>query len=101
MHDDHTWDDFRAKIRIEDHIARFEELRSEGNYLFGSHNHESKGGRCLSVDVDKQLFYCFQCAKGGTVITYEQMRLNDASSMQAAQSIANLYSIKDPPSKRI
>ena len=97
MHDEHThWDDFRAKVRIEDHISRFEELKSEGNYLFGTHGHDSKGGRCLSVDVDKQVFYCFQCARGGTVITYEQMRLNESSAMEAAQSLASIYSIKTP-----
>ena len=55
-----------------------------------------KAGRCLSVDVDKQVFYCFQCARGGTVITYEQMRLNESSAMEAAQSLASIYSIKTP-----
>ena len=85
-------------VPAEDHIRQFEtNLKTEGNHrLTGSHHkHTSNGERCFSFDREKQIFNCFHCGAGGSVIDYEANRL-DVDIYAAVESLADEYNIDLP-----
>ena len=90
-----NYDKINQQIDIVSHISKFEELTQEGNRYSGTHNHNSKGGRCLQITQSEGLWHCFSCNQGGGAIQYEKDRLNtDYDS--AIQSLADQYNIKIP-----
>lgn len=91
-----TFDEFKAKIDIRKHIEQYEELDADGH---GSHHkHQSKGGRCLHVNESEQLFNCFHCNAGGSVIDYEMDRLDldPTDHYTAVESLASQYNLPLP-----
>ena len=67
----------KRSIDLVRHIGQFEDLIPRNNNQFtGHHNHpDSKGGRCLSVNGDQGVWYCFHCRGGGSILDYEMVRL--------------------------
>ena len=81
-------------IPLHEHISRFEEIKREGKKRYtGSHRHQSEGGRCLTVYIETNSFYCFQCHAGGNILDYERDRLN-VDEKSAYKSIAEQYNLE-------
>ena len=86
----------KDRINLVNHISQFENLKIQGNNRFsGNHNHvDSKGQRCLSVNSDMGVWYCFHCGQSGSVIDYEMGRQKiDISS--AVDSLIDKYQLHD------
>ena len=56
----------KRSIDLVRHIGQFEDLIPRNNNQFtGHHNHpDSKGGRCLDVNGDLDIWHCFHCRLG-------------------------------------
>lgn len=48
---------------------------------------------CFSIDREKQMFYCFSCSRGGTVVDFEMLRAGLSEPLEAARQIASKVGI--------
>jgi len=53
-----------------DYVSRYVKLKRSGNSLVGLCPFHSEKTPSFHVSPDKQLFYCFGCGKGGTVLQF-------------------------------
>ena len=93
-----NWGDFIIKnVPTVPYVQRYERLNEESNNEFvGAHStHTSKSGRCLKVNNENNLFHCFHCSAGGTVIGYEMDRLG-VGFREACESIAETMGLELP-----
>ena len=91
------WDTIKEVIPADTHIQKYEtDLKPEGQSLVGSHHkHDSEGKRCFHLDREKQVFYCFHCGAGGSIVDYEADRLN-ITPTNALLALADEYSVDLP-----
>ena len=68
--------DIIDKNDIVDYISKSVHLKRSGSTLKGLCPFHKEKTPSFSVSADKQLFYCFGCGKGGTVINYVMLSEN-------------------------
>ncbi len=95
-------DEVIAKNDIVDYISRYTTLKRVGNrYQALCPLHNDKKTPSFSVSPDKQLFHCFGCGAGGTVIHFVMQKEN-LDFMEAVKLLADKAGIPvpDPRSQR-
>ncbi len=58
-------DQLLTRVDLVDLVARHVELKRSGNNMFGLCPFHHEKSPSFSVAIDKQMFYCFGCGKGG------------------------------------
>ena len=80
-------DELRARVEIVDVVADYVELKQKGRRFWGRCPFHNEKTPSFSVDSESQMYYCFGCHKGGTVINFvmdiEHMEFMDTVRMLA------------------
>ncbi len=80
-------DELRSRARLEEIVAEYVPLQQKGRRYWGRCPFHNEKTASFSVDSDSQLYYCFGCHKGGTVIQFvmemERMEFLDAVKLLA------------------
>ena len=88
-------DDIRNASDIVEVVGQYVQLKKRGkNYTGLCPIHQEKTPS-FSVSADKQMFYCFGCAKGGNVFTFV-MEHDKVSFVEAARTLARRAGITVP-----
>lgn len=88
-------DELLAKNEIVSVISNYIELKPKGRKLWGLCPLHGEKTASFSVSPDKQLFYCFGCHAGGTVIQFI-MDMERLPFIEAVQFLANRVSMEMP-----
>ncbi|HPF53015.1 MAG TPA: DNA primase [Eubacteriales bacterium] len=91
-----SWlDELLAKNDIAQVISAYTELRPKGGRLWGLCPLHGEKTPSFSVSPDKQMFYCFGCHAGGTVIQF-LMQMEHLSYFEAIQKLAERVGMELP-----
>ena len=83
-----TWiDELRSRVDIVDVVAEYVELKQEGRRFWGRCPLHGEKTPSFSVDSEAQMYYCFGCHKGGTVINFV-MEIERMEFMEAVKELA-------------
>ena len=85
-------------VPVKSYIERWDNLtdRNKDFEFTGKHHtHTSTGGRCLTVNVDKNVFRCYNCDAKGSVIDYEMDRAG-VDFRTACENIARAMGLNLP-----
>lgn len=88
-------EEVRARNDIVDVISGYVRLQKRGASHFGLCPFHNEKSPSFSVSQGKQMYYCFGCGAGGTVITFLQQYEN-ASFQEAVKMLADRAGIKLP-----
>lgn len=88
-------DELLAKNDIVSVVSSYVELRPKGRRLWGLCPLHGEKTPSFSVSPDKQMFYCFGCHAGGTVIQFI-MQMERMSFVEAVKLLANRASMELP-----
>lgn len=88
-------DELLAKNDIVSVISSYVELRPKGRRLWGLCPLHGEKTPSFSVSPDKQMFYCFGCHAGGTVIQFI-MQMERMSFVEAVKLLANRAGMELP-----
>ncbi|MCL2670998.1 MAG: DNA primase [Clostridiales bacterium] len=91
-----SWlDELMAKNDIASVISSYTELRPKGRKLWGLCPFHNEKTPSFSVDAGKQLYYCFGCHAGGTVVQF-MMAAERLSYYEAIQKLAERAHMEMP-----
>ena len=80
-------DELRSRTRLEEIVSEYVPLKQKGRRFWGCCPFHNEKTPSFSVDSESQLYYCFGCHKGGTVIHFvmemERMEFMDAVKLLA------------------
>lgn len=79
-------DALRARADIVSIVSEYVPLKLNGRRYWGLCPFHGEKTASFSVDPDKQLFYCFGCKAGGSVIQF----IMDAERMEFSEAVAHL-----------
>lgn len=83
-------DELRSRVSIEEVVSEYVRLKRKGRRSWGLCPFHNEKTPSFSVDPETQLFYCFGCHKGGTVIQFvmelERMDFPDAVRLLAERA---------------
>ena len=83
-----TWiDELRSRVDIVDVVAEYVELKQKGRRFWGRCPFHGEKTPSFSVDSEAQMYYCFGCHKGGTVINFV-MEIERMEFMEAVKELA-------------
>ncbi|MBQ1352023.1 MAG: DNA primase, partial [Oscillospiraceae bacterium] len=86
---DHFLNELAARCEISEVVSRYVPLTKKGNNLWALCPFHNEKTPSFSVSVDKQIYHCFGCGKGGGVINFimeaEQLSFPDAVRFLADQ----------------
>jgi DNA primase len=88
-------DEIRSASDIVDVISLYVPLKKRGKSYTGLCPFHQEKTPSFSVSADKQMFYCFGCAKGGNVFTFV-MEHDKVSFVEAARTLAKRAGIALP-----
>lgn len=88
-------DELLAKNDIVSVVSSYVELRPKGRRLWGLCPLHGEKTPSFSVSPDKQMFYCFGCHAGGTVIQFI-MQMERMSFVEAVKLLANRAGMELP-----
>lgn len=88
-------DELMAKNDIVSVISSYMELKPKGRKLWGLCPLHGEKTPSFSVSPDKQLFYCFGCHAGGTVIQFV-MSMERLTFVEAVQELASRAGMEMP-----
>lgn len=88
-------DQVRNSVNIVDVIGQYVQLRPAGKSLMGLCPFHDERTPSFSVDVKKQLFYCFSCHRGGNVFHFLEDLKNECF-MDALREVAAMANIDLP-----
>ena len=75
-------EELRSRVSLEEVVSEYVPLKQKGRRFWGCCPFHNEKTPSFSVDTETQLFYCFGCHKGGTVIHFvmemERMEFMDA-----------------------
>lgn len=94
-----TIDEINQRINIVDLVQDFVTLEKRGSRYWGLCPFHTEKSPSLSVDPDKNLFYCFGCHKGGTMFTF-LMEVEHIPFVEAAEKLAERAGIEIPTGDR-
>ena len=83
---------------IVDIVSEYVSLKRRGNNLMGLCPFHSEKTPSFSVSPDKQLFHCFGCGAGGTIIQFV-MRIDNLDFIETVKMLAERAGIKLPEDK--
>ena len=84
----------KASIQIKDVVDRYTELKPAGNYLKGLCPFKGCGEKESFTVSAKEIFYCFECHKGGDVISFIATMKN-ISQLDAVEWIVKLVAHRE------
>ena len=85
----------KTEVNLRDYIERDETLSPSGHGRHLIAGHDSANGQCMHVSED--LWHCFNCDLGGSIIDYELSRSNGPSeSIDACKAIADTMGLQLP-----
>ncbi len=91
-------DDIKSKIDIVDFISGYVQLKKSGQNWKGLCPFHSEKTPSFMVTRSKQIFHCFGCGAGGSVITfvekYENLSFNESVKLLAKKAGITLTSMK-------
>lgn len=80
-------EELRSRVSLEEVVREYVPLKQKGRRFWGCCPFHSEKTPSFSVDREAQLYYCFGCHKGGTVINFvmdmERMEFMDAVRLLA------------------
>ena len=83
-------DELRSRTSLEEIVSEYVPLKQKGRRLWGCCPFHNEKTPSFSVDTQSQLYYCFGCHKGGTVIHFvmemERMEFMDAVKLLAERA---------------
>ena len=83
-------DELRSRSSLEEVVSEYVPLKQKGRRFWGCCPFHSEKTPSFSVDTQEQMYYCFGCHKGGTVINFvmdmERMEFMDAVRYLAARA---------------
>ena len=83
-----TWlDELRSRVRLEEVVSEYVPLKQKGRRYWGCCPFHNEKTPSFSVDTASQLYYCFGCHKGGTVIQFV-MEIDRMDFMEAVKILA-------------
>ena len=88
-------DDLCARISLEEVVAEYVPLKQKGRRFWGCCPFHNEKTPSFSVDPEAQMFYCFGCHKGGTVIQFV-MEIERLDFMDAVRMLAERAHIELP-----
>ena len=75
-------DELRSRVSLEEIVSEYVPLKQKGRRFWGCCPFHNEKTPSFSVDSESQLYYCFGCHKGGTVINFvmemERMEFQEA-----------------------
>ena len=75
-------DELRSRVSLEEIVSEYVPLKQKGRRFWGCCPFHNEKTPSFSVDAESQLYYCFGCHKGGTVINFvmemERMEFQEA-----------------------
>ncbi len=75
-------EELRSRVSLEEVVSEYVPLKQKGRRFWGCCPFHNEKTPSFSVDSESQLYYCFGCHKGGTVINFvmdmERMEFMDA-----------------------
>ena len=91
-----SWlDELRSRVDIVDVVAEYVELKQKGRRFWGRCPFHGEKTPSFSVDSEAQMFYCFGCHKGGTVINFV-MEIERMEFMEAVKLLAERAHLELP-----
>jgi DNA primase len=94
-------DELRARLNIVDVVSDYVQLKPKGRRYWGLCPFHNEKTASFSVDSEGQMYYCFGCHKGGTVINFvmemERMEFLDAVKLLAERARIALPDSSDQP----
>ena len=83
-------EELRARVSLEEVVSEYVPLKQKGRRFWGCCPFHNEKTPSFSVDSESQLYYCFGCHKGGTVINFvmdmERMEFMDAVRLLAERA---------------
>ena len=80
-------EELRSRVSLEEVVSEYVPLKQKGRRFWGCCPFHNEKTPSFSVDSEAQLYYCFGCHKGGTVINFvmdmERMEFMDAVRLLA------------------
>ena len=80
-------DELRSRTSLEEVVSEYVPLKQKGRRYWGCCPFHNEKTPSFSVDTEAQMYYCFGCHKGGTVINFvmdmERMEFMDAVRLLA------------------
>ena len=80
-------DELRSRTNLEEIVSEYVPLKQKGRRFWGCCPFHNEKTPSFSVDSEAQMYYCFGCHKGGTVINFvmemERMEFMDAVRLLA------------------
>ena len=75
-------EELRSRVSLEEVVSEYVPLKQKGRRFWGCCPFHNEKTPSFAVDTESQLYYCFGCHKGGTVINFvmdlERMEFMDA-----------------------
>lgn len=90
-------DDLRSRVPIEEVVGEYVPLKQKGKRFWGCCPFHNEKTPSFSVDTESQLYYCFGCHKGGTVIHFV-MEMERMEFMDAVKTLAERVHMQLPTS---
>ena len=83
-------DELRSRTSLEEIVSEYVPLKQKGRRFWGCCPFHNEKTPSFSVDSEAQMYYCFGCHKGGTVIHFvmemERMEFMDAVKLLAERA---------------
>lgn len=90
-------EDLRSRVPIEEVVGEYVPLKQKGKRFWGCCPFHNEKTPSFSVDTESQLYYCFGCHKGGTVIHFV-MEMERMEFMDAVKTLAERVHMPLPAS---
>lgn len=92
-------DDLRSNVSLEEVVSEYVPLKQKGRRFWGCCPFHNEKTASFSVDSEAQLYYCFGCHKGGTVINFV-MEMERLEFMDAVRLLADRAHMEVPVRSR-
>lgn len=93
-------EELRSRVSLEEVVSEYVPLKQKGRRFWGCCPFHNEKTPSFSVDSEAQLYYCFGCHKGGTVINFvmdmERMEFMDAVRLLADRAHMELPERSSP-----
>lgn len=92
-------DDLRSRVSIEEIVSQYVPLKQKGSRFWGLCPFHNEKTPSFSVDTQTQLFYCFGCHTGGSVIQFV-MAMENLDFAEAVRFLAERVHMPLPEETR-
>ena len=95
--------ELRSRNSLEEVVSEYVPLKQKGRRFWGCCPFHNEKTASFSVDSEAQLYYCFGCHKGGTVINFvmemERLEFMDAVRLLADRAHMELPELVSTPAR--